>query len=215
MDPILRRSSFYYVTSSITYLAVMGRYMLTRDWPVFEVIPLFMPVWLLSAMMASESDERYAFLRTLPVPDRTVVRTKFVLILSSAAFQWTLMTWAALGRMDDSVAEPSTLVYLTLVCLFGLIAVAGYQIGIWRLGFTSMKPVLLVTIIAGIALIIVHLASLKTVDDWPALSQFGVVEWLGGAPWISSAVLIAIGLLAFRALMRVGVRVKAASEAHL
>jgi hypothetical protein len=215
MDPILRRSSFYYVTSSITYLAVMGRYMLTRDWPVFEVIPLFMPVWLLSAMMASESDERYAFLRTLPVPDRTVVRTKFVLILSSAAFQWTLMTWAALGRMDDSVAEPSTLVYLTLVCLFGLIAVAGYQIGIWRLGFTSMKPVLLVTIIAGIALIIVHLASLKRVDDWPALSQFGVVEWLGGAPWISSAVLIAIALLVFRALMRVGVRVKAASEAHL
>jgi len=215
MDPILRRSSFYYVTSSITYLAVMGRYMLTRDWPVFEVIPLFMPVWLLSAMMASESDERYAFLRTLPVPDRTVVRTKFVLILSSAAFQWTLMTWAALGRMDDSVAEPSTLVYLTLVCLFGLIAVAGYQIGIWRLGFTSMKPVLLVTIIAGIALIIVHLASLKRVDDWPALSQFGVVEWLGGAPWISSAVLIAIALLAFRALMRVGVRVKAANEAHL
>jgi hypothetical protein len=215
MDPILRRSSFYYVTSSITYLAVMGRYMLTRDWPAFEIIPLFMPVWLLSAMMASESDERYAFLRTLPVPDRTVVRTKFVLILSSAAFQWTLMTWAALGRMDDSVAEPSTLVYLTLVCLFGLIAVAGYQIGIWRLGFTSMKPVLLVTIIAGIALIIVHLASLKKVDDWPALSQFGVVEWLGGAPWISSAVLIAVALLAYRALMRVGVRVKAASEAHL
>ena len=120
----------------------MGRYMLTRDWPVFEVIPLFMPVWLLSAMMASESDERYAFLRTLPVPDWTVARTKFVLILSSAAFQWTLMTWAALARMDDSVAEPSTLVYLTVVCVFGLIAVAGYQIGIWRLGFTSMKPVL-------------------------------------------------------------------------
>lgn len=215
MDPILRRSSFYYVTSSITYLAVMGRYMLTRDWPVFEVIPLFMPVWLLSAMMASESDERYAFLRTLPVPDRTVVRTKFVLILSSAAFQWTLMTWAALGRMDDSVAEPSTLVYLTLVCLFGLIAVAGYQIGIWRLGFTSMKPVLLVTIIAGIALIIVHLASLKRVDDWPALSQLGVVEWLGRAPWSSNAVLIAVALIAYRALMRIGVRVKAASEAHL
>jgi hypothetical protein len=78
-----------------------------------------------------------------------------------------------------------------------------------------MKPVLLVTIIAGIALIIAHLASLKNVDAWPALSQLGAVEWLGGAPWISNAVLIALALLAFRALMRVGVRVKAASEAHL
>jgi hypothetical protein len=215
MDPVFRRSSFYYVTSALTYLVLMGRYMLTRDWPVFEVIPLFMPVWLLSAMMASESDERYAFLRTLPVPDRAVVRTKFVLILSSAALQWTLMTWAALARMDDSVAEPSTLVYLTLVCLFGLISVAGFQIGIWRLGFTAMKPVLIVAIVAGIALVVVHLASLKNLDDWPALSQLGVVGWLGGAPWISNAMLIAVALLAFRVLMRFGVRVKAANEAHL
>ena len=91
MDPILRRSSFFYVTSLDQYLGVMGRYMLTRDWPVFEIIPLFMPVWLLGAMLASESDERYAFLRTLPVPDRSVARTKFTLILSSAACSGLLM----------------------------------------------------------------------------------------------------------------------------
>jgi hypothetical protein len=215
MDPILRRSSFYYVTSALTYLVLMGRYMLTRDWPVFEVIPLFMPVWLLSAMMASESDERYAFLRALPVPDRAVVRTKFVLILSSAAFQWTLMAGAALARMDEGVAGPSTLVYLTFVCLFGLMSVAGYQIGVWQFGFTAMRPALLVTIVAGLLANIGHLASLKRVDDWPALSRLGVVEWLGRAPWISSAVLLVLALLAYRALMHVGVRVKASSEAHL
>ena len=54
------------------------------------------------------------------------------------------------------------------------------------------------TIIAAILAIIVHLASLKTIDDWPALSQFAVVEWLGGAPWISSAVLVALALLVYR-----------------
>ena len=85
MDPILRRSSFFYVTALITYMGLMGRFMLTRDWPAFEVIPLFLPVWLISGMAASEHDERYAFLRMLPVPDRTVARMKFILVLSAIA----------------------------------------------------------------------------------------------------------------------------------
>ena len=78
-----------------------------------------------------------------------------------------------------------------------------------------MFPVIGVSVAAGLALGIIHLANLKYVDDWPALSRLGVVEWLGRAPWISNAVLIAVALLAYRALMQVGVRVKASSEAHL
>jgi hypothetical protein len=215
MDPILRRSSFYYVTSLVMYMSLMGRYMLTRDWPVFEIMPLFVPVWILGGLLASESDECYAFLRTLPVPDRRVARTKFTLILSIVAVQWLLMIGAALTRMDEGIAEPSTLVYVTVTCAFGLLAAAGYQIAVWRFGLSTMKPVLGVSIAAGIVMAIIHLASLKNVDGWPALSQLGVVEWLGRAPWSSNAVLIAVALLAFRALMRVGIRVKASSEAHL
>ena len=215
MNPVYRRSTKFYLWSALTYLAIMGRYMITRDWPVFEIIPLFMPIWLVSALFASEDDERYAFLRMLPVPDGDVARAKFVLILGSSAFQWILMTGAALARMDEGIADPSTLVYLTLVCAFGLLASAGYQIAVWRYGISTMKPVLIASIIAGIAFAIIHLASLKNVDDWPALSRSAVVEWLGGAPWISNVVIAALALLVFRVLLRAGVRVKAASEAHL
>jgi len=215
MNPILRRSSFFYVTSAITYLAIMGRYLVTRDWTAFEIIPLFMPVWIVSALLASEDGERYAFLRTLPVPDREVVRTKLGLVLASAAFQWVMMIGAALARTGDGIAGPPTMVYLTGICSFGLLAAAAFQIAIWRHGVSRMKPIMIGAIIAGIALAILHLASLRFVQDWPAFSQVGLVEWLGGAPWISSAALIAIALVAFRALMRVGIRVKAASEAHL
>jgi len=215
MNPVYRRSTKFYLWSALTYLAIMGRYMITRDWPVFEIIPIFMPIWLVSALTASEDDERYAFLRMLPVPDRDIARAKLVLILGSAAFQWLLMTGAALARMDEGIADAPTLVYLTLVCAFGLLVATGYQIAIWRYGISTMKPILIASIIAGIAFAIIHLASLKIVDEWPALSRVAVVEWLGGAPWISSAALIAIALVAFRALMRAGIRVKAASEAHL
>lgn len=215
MNPICRRSSFFYVTAALTYLGIMGRYMLTRDWPVFEIIPLFMPIWLISAMLASEDGERYAFLRMLPVPDRDVARAKLTLLLASAGCQWMLMTAAALSRMGEGIAGPSTLVYLTMVCAFGLLAAAGLQIGIWRYGLSTMKPVIVVCIVAGIVLTILHLASLKNVSDWPVFSQLGLVEWLGGAPWISSVTLMAMALFAFRVLGRIGVRVKAASEAHL
>ena len=215
MNTVLRRNWTFYAWAAVTYLAIMGRYMITRDWSVFEIVPLFMPVWLLSALLASEDDERYAFLRLLPIPDRDVARSKLVLILASAAFQWLLMTVAALARMDEGIAEPATLVYLTLVCAFGLLAAAGYQVAVWRYGISKMKPLMIASIVAGIAFAIIHMASLKHVDGWPALSRWAVVEWLGGAPWISNLVLAALALVAFRWLLRAGVRVKAASEAHL
>ena len=104
---------------------------------------------------------------------------------------------------------------VTIIGAFGLLATSAGQIAVWRYGLSAMKPVLIASIVAGIALAIIHLASLKNVDGWPALSQTGLVEWLGGAPWISSVVLAALALLGFRALLRAGVRVKAESEAHL
>jgi hypothetical protein len=215
MDPILRRSSLFYVTTMITYVGLLGRFMLTRDWPVFEVIPLFLPVWLLSGMAASELNERYAFLRMLPVPDRTVARKKFILVGSFTAVAWAFMTGVSLVRLGDGLAGPATLVYITLVCVLAMLAGACYQVGIWRFGLPVMLPVILVSVAAGLVLCLVHTANLKNVDDWPALSRLPVVEWLGGAPWMSSAVIIAMALLAFRVLMEAGVRVKAASEAHL
>jgi len=214
MDPILRRSSFFYVTTLLTYCGLMGRFLITRDWPAFEIIPLFMPVWLASALLFSERDESYAFLRTLPVTDRVVVRTKFSLILSFATIQWLLMIGVVLLR-DDGVSGPSTLVYVTLVCAFALLVVASLQVGIWRYGTSVMTVVIAAFVALGLVLVIVHMATLKHVDNWPALSRLAVVEWLGRAPWLSSAAVAALVLAALHGLMRIGVRVKASSEACL
>jgi hypothetical protein len=215
MDPILRRSSLFYATSLMTYMALMGRFTLTRDWTAFEVIPLFIPVWIVSGMLASEHDECYAFLRLLPVPDRVVVRTKFALILSTVAVAWALITLIALFRMGDGIASASTLVYVTLISAAALLLVPCYQIAIWRFGVSTMIPVIVVSIVAGMLLCLVHVANLKYHDGWPAFSRMAIVEWLAGAPWISIAVIVALALTAYRALMEAGVRVKAASEEHL
>lgn len=215
MDPILRHSSFYYASSVATYMALMGRYFITRSFPVFEIIPLFMPVWLASALLASESDESYAFLRTLPVAERSVARRKFLLILSVAAVEWLLMALVAWLRTRDGVASSSTFVFLTLVCAAGMLVVAGLQIAVWRFGIAAVRPPVIVALAIILVLLIGHTFALKRVGAWFAFSQLGPVEWLGGAPWLSVPAIAAISLLMFSRLMRIGVRVKASSEAHL
>jgi hypothetical protein len=215
MDPIFRRSAVLYVSHLLTYSVLMGRFMITRDWTAFEIIPLFMPVWLASAVLFSERDESYAFLRTLPVPDRAVARTKFRLILSSAVIQWLLMVGAALLRRGDGVSGPSTLVYVTLICACALLVAGCFQVGVWRYGTSAMTGVIGGFMGLGLVLIILHMISLKRIDSWPAFSQAALVQWLGRAPWVSSVVLAALALWAFHWVARAGVRVKASSEACL
>ena len=215
MDAIFRRSSFFYATATFTYLALLGRFMLTRSGPVFEIIPLFLPVWLLSALFASEQDERYAFLRTLPIPDAQVVRTKFRLILSVAVLQWALISAAAAFRLGDGMADGVTFVYVTTVCAAGLLTVAGYQIAIWRFGFPAMAAVIGVSGGVGLAVVLLHTAGLRSNGDWPAVTDLTILGWLGSAPWISVPVIAALTLAAFNRMMRFGVRIKALSEAHL
>ena len=215
MDAILRRSSFFYVTTTFTYMALLGRFMLTRSGPVFETIPLFLPVWLLSALFASEHDERYAFLRTLPVPDAEVVRTKFRLILLAVVVQWTLMLGASAIRLGDGVADGVTFVYVTMVCAAGLLLVCGYQIAIWRFGFQTMAAVIGVSAALGLVLVLIHVAGLKSNELWPAITRFALLGWLGRAPWISCAGIALVALAVWRRLTAVGIRVKASSEAHL
>jgi len=118
-------------------------------------------------------------------------------------------------RLRDGAAEPSTFVYLTLVGAFALLVASCYQIGIWRFGFPVMSVAFGVSIAAGIVVLILHMASLKYNDFWPALSRLTVVRWLGGSPWISSAGIAAAALLVFSRLVRLGIRIKASSEAHL
>jgi hypothetical protein len=205
MDPILRRSSVLYLSHLMTYSVLMGRFLVTRDWTAFEFIPLFMPVWLASSVLFSERDESYAFLRTLPV----------TLILSTAAVQWLAMLAVAMLRSGDGVVSPSTPVYLTLVCACGLLVAGAFQVAIWRHGISVMTPVILTFVALGIVSVIIHMLSVKRLAGWHAFSQTAVLEWLGQAPWVSSALVAGLAATVFYGLMRCGLRVKATGEAHL
>jgi len=219
MDPIIRRSLVLYLTHFLTWSGVLARFLLVRDWPAFELIPLFMPVWLVSSVVFTERDESYGFLRTLPVTDRRIVRTKFGLILAAAALYWLFMAGAALIRRDGTLTGPTTLVYITIVSGCGLLIGACFQVLFWRFGASIVTGAGIVFMVLSMVLTIVHTASLRasvrSAAGWPVLTRTGAVEWLAGAPWVFVPVLGALALLVYYGLLQIGVRVKASSEACL
>ena len=215
MDPILRRSVVLYLTHVMTWSGILGRFLVTRDWPAFEVIPLFVPVWLASSVLFSDREESYAFLRTLPVTDRRIARTKFGLILGAGALYWLLLMLAVFVRWDGDRTGSAALVYLTVVAACSPLVAAGVQILFWRFGPSIATPLVVVALGVSLVLIIVHTASLGHAAGWPVLMQAAWIGRLAGAPWLSVPAIAAAAVLAFLGLMRAGVRVKASSEACL
>lgn len=215
MDPILRRSLFFYVSTFVVFSGVLGRFLGRDAWPAFEAIPLLMPAYLISGVMFSEKGESYAFLRTLPIPDRRIVRTKFALIAVSTALYWIEMSGLALARMAEGVSSPSTLVYLSIVCGVALLLGAGCQMAVWRFGHG--KAAIGAMFLAGATLVVAigHTANLRRTPDWPVFAHTGPMEWMGQAPWLSIPVLVVFFSLAALGLMRLGTRVKEQSEAAL
>lgn len=215
MDPIIRRGLLLYLTHFMTWSGILGRFLFLRDWPAFEIIPLFMPVWLVSSVVFSERDESYGFLRTLPVTDRRIVRTKSGLILGASVVYWLFMMGAAIVRRDGTLTASNTFVYITIVSVYGLLLGTFFQLLFWRFGASIGTGAGIVFMILSLVLTIVHTASLKSTPGWPVLTGTGAVEWLAGAPWLSVPVLGGLALLVFYGLLRLGVRVKASSEACL
>jgi len=215
MDPILRRCSFFYLSHLVTFSGLLGPHLVTGDWPAFDIIPLFMPVWLASSVLFSELGESYPFLRNLPVTDRAIVHRKLGLVLATGAVYWLLILGVALARSGDGSTTVPTLAFITLVCAYGTVVAACCQIGIWQFGRPVMTGVIATYMVLNLAAALVHTANLRHQADWPVLAQLAPVRWLAGISWLGQALVISLALSALYGLARVGTRVKTSSEACL
>jgi hypothetical protein len=59
-----------------------------------------------------------------------------------------------------------------------------------------------------------YITSLRA-GGWEGFSGTSTVLWLGGTPWVTLALAMAVVLAAFYGLMQLGVRIKQSSEACL
>jgi len=90
MFAIARKTSFYYFTHLWTF-SLAALFVLRGRGGILSMMAILVPAWLSSSVLWSENMESYAFLRTLPVTDREVVRAKFSLALAAAFVYWVIL----------------------------------------------------------------------------------------------------------------------------
>lgn len=210
MFAIARKSSFFFITHLCTFcIPGLATIPIWKNAGMLSAMALWVPIWLSSSVLWSERMESYSFLRTLPVTDRRVVRTKFGLALGFAFLYW-LILFFLIGRAWGSTPQYAGYMALaSLTCAIAIILVAGWYIFSWRFGIAAL------TVGVVVLLVIVIITTMATnMERMIRTGGIGILapRWLAEGPWIYQAILMAVALAAYYGLMRVAVRVKTKSE---
>ena len=177
---------------------------------MLSVMALWVPFWLSSSILWSERQESYAFLRTLPVTDRQIVRTKFGLALGFGVIYWLILSLFIRGAWGSTPEYSGYMALVNLTCAVSLVLSGGWYIFSWRFGPSVLTAVVMAFVVIGIlATWVVDVRRLVGIGGIGVLAP----RWLAEGPWIYQIVLFAIALAAYYGLMRVAVHVKKASEA--
>lgn len=210
MSAILRKSSFFYVTHLCTF-SIPGLAMLLahENRGMLSVLALWVPVWLSSSVLWSERQESYAFLRSLPVTDREIVRTKFGLALGFAVIYWLILSLFIRGAWGSTPEYAGYMALASLTCAIAIILAAGWYIFSWRFG-----PSALTVGVMAFVIIVILATWIADVRRMVRTGGIGILapRWLAEDPWIYQAGVFVIALAAFYGLLRLAVRVKIKSE---
>jgi len=213
MSAILRKSSFFFLTHLCTF-TIPGLTVIP-GWEnpgMISVMALWVPLWISSSVLWSERQESYAFLRTLPVTDRQIVRTKFGLALGFIFVYWIFLA-LLIGRAWGERPEYTPYMALaSLTCSISIVLVAGLYLLSWRFGVFALTVVVITVLV--IAIVGTMAANMEHMIKNHGIGILAP-RWLAEGPWIYQVLLFAAALAAYAGLMRVAVRVKVRSETGL
>ncbi len=212
MAPIMFNRSFFYFSHLVTFSCI-GLPLVNNRIGVIPVMAMLIPVWVSSTVLFSEKEESYGFLRSLPVTDREIVRTKFTLAAMAVLVYWLLMTAVTVQFCRGTTILAYNMALVEIAAIVSLIAAACWFIGMWLFGGGIMTIVILVFMFLGIAGALLFRFG-NSSDQWCTAYDVIFVDLLAGAPWYIDGLVLLLGLLCYYALMRLAVNVKRASEPH-
>ena len=213
MSPILRKSSFFFITHLCTF-SIPGLAMLLahENRGMLSVMALWVPAWLSSSVLWSERMESYAFLRTLPVTDREIVRAKFGLALGFAFIYWLFLSLLIRWAWGSTTEYAGYMALANLTCAIAIILAAAWYMFSWRFGIPALTGgVILFLVIVIVATMIANIERMVRSGGIGILAP----RWLAGGPWTYQALMFAVALAAYFGLMRLAVRVKEKSEVSI
>jgi len=210
MSPILRKSCFFYISHLCTFcipplamLAGLG------NRGMLAVMALWVPVWLSSSVLWSERQESYAFLRTLPVTDREIVRTKFGLALGSALLYWLFLALLIRRAWGSTPEYAGYMALASLACAIAIVLSAAWYIFSWRFGPSALTAGVMTFVVIGI--LATWIVDVKRTVRTGGIGMLAP-RWLAEGPWFYHILLLTAALAAYYGLMQVAVRAKVKSE---
>jgi len=213
MSAILRKSSFFFITHLCTFsIPGLVAIPIWENAGMLSVMALWVPLWLSSSVLWSERQESYAFLRTLPVTDRQVVRAKFGLALGFIVLYWAILALLIRRAWGASPEYAGYMALASLTCSLAVVLAAVWYIVSWRFGTTVLTVAVIALLVIGLIM-----ALAANMERMVKTRGIGILapRWLAEGPWIYQVLLFAAALAAYFGLMRVAVRVKERSEANL
>jgi hypothetical protein len=201
---------FFYVSHLVTF-SLIGLPLLKRQIGVIPVMAMLIPVWVSSTVLWSEREESYGFLRTLPVTDKEIVRTKFTLVALVVLVYFLLTTAAVVQYCHGTPYLAHNMALVEVGAIVALIAAACWFVGIWLFGIGAMIIFILSFMFLGLAsAILLRFGDGR--DLWCAAYDLIPVDLLARAPWYVDGLVLLLGLLGYYVLMQLAVKVKRASE---
>lgn len=213
MFPIIQRSSPLYLTHFVTFTMMAGPILLDKP-RILWVAAMLLPVWMSSSVLWSEREESYGFLRTLPVTDGEIVRSKFTLAALAVGVYWLILLVISVRVAELTNEFFPSLTLIHVCCGFSLVIAACCYLGIWRWGIGIMTPVILGFMFLNIVLALwVNFG--RRIGDLSRAPGMSVVRYLSEAPWYLSLLFLILAVLAYYVLMQLGIRIKKAAEANV
>ena len=210
MLAIIKRCLPWYIAHLLTYGFLCFRTIIFNPEAII-IASIGLPIWMSSAIYWTEQGESESLLRSLPVSDRRIVRTKFSLALGFLAICICLQVLAGMasGFLSGDYALALTLVGFS-GCSALLIAAIAY-LGIWFIGTEALSWVFLIFHIGGT----ISFVSFWAINRKAMLYSFESVPFLGALTeihWSITIGLLACAVLGFYGLSGLAVRIRRLSD---
>jgi len=197
-----------FVAPVVNFLLICMRTIDNRGVFLFPLVALLLPAWITASVAWSEKGESEALLRSLPLTDREVARSKFGLALTGMILYWLLITATAVFVSLGTGHLAANIICANAVWSATLLLAGLWYVGIWTVGFHRIVPALIAFIAVDVAATTALMAAAKATRVYYVAAFSEVWRAPAAALW-AVPVMLTVALLAYRALMGVAARARA------
>jgi hypothetical protein len=213
MWTLMKKNSFMYVLLSVPLMGLLTVYMLTVRKILTTDILIFLGQMLMYCVLTSvltsekaeEKNNGYAFMSHLPIKNRSIVASKFAVVLAAMIFLFAYTSGLVSYMESESYMFPFSWIFLLLCGNLALILAGGMYVLIYRWGYSTFMKVSVFAVIllmVGPFLFVEFVLVRRNIDYGVFLQSVNDLHWF---IWL---IVTAATFAIFWTQLRVGVKAK-------